>query len=431
MAVASLPQTAAVRSDVKRSHSSINPGGRRKHPTAHSPGHLPLHLQDPHYPPAHLRRRRHPSTLSTHSYDMNSPVSSCATFSPFSATQTPSSRPYSNNYFVFPPLHSPTTTSLSSSAFWVASPGGGDSIPLPFDHWQGPTPQPHPFPHHHVTQDQYYSQLRKPLPMVAKIKRSPLQLKQQRQSLNILELDTPPKNHSRMCLSAVRSLDLLDGPRNGSSQLRSNCSDTSFKEFHNRENSLPLPITPSGHTPSMRLSFDMLDKQSKSASSRSIRRPYHHTVHPIAPIVPKTFSDKKKSSDRKSFEISVHPPTPTLLHSQSSLNTHTHRRFQNFNDTDGIEGSTRPPQHYQLASTFSSAASRPYQQLLLDQENWYDGGSQTSLSGVSVCTVVRPHHNHLRDNNNSSSSSSSSGKRRSVDYVNLRPVHSHFQLRRE
>lgn len=115
----------------RRSQSQHQPRGP-KHRSP-SPGHLPFHLQDPNHP--RLRRRRRPSTLSTHSYDVHSPVTKASPrdLNAFSPGVHASKSKSPNTHFLFPasPFSLTSSPSLSPSP-WYRTP---NSTSQTFNDW--------------------------------------------------------------------------------------------------------------------------------------------------------------------------------------------------------------------------------------------------------------------------------------------------------
>lgn len=344
-------------SDLRRSHTLHS---RRKHPTSHSPAHLPLHLQDPHVPSSSRMRRRRPSTLSTHSYDINSPVLGTG-LSPFDTNHAH----FHPTYFVFPPAHSPLSSLSSSPGSWGTSPRGGRDYPTQAwgtsshnSHWHEPV-GPHP-------SNCCCSHSTDLLGQSSFVPDNIAPRHIRRQSLDLLDLDTPrSKESGQTSLSAGRSMDFLDVPNRGRPPART--------PRHPPDTSPTLPITPSGLTPSMRLSFDGLDSHRVGVSrghAHPGRRPYHHTLQSV-PLRGTSYYDREGYNRR--------PAKPV-------------RTSVCFSDT-GYGG---PPHgHHPLHPS----------SLRRGTGNWYDGGSVTSLSQgpahhsrrVGYPVPVRPHYQLRRE----------------------------------
>ncbi len=385
---------AARSGDFRRSYS-LNPHHKRQSPIiapSSGSGHnLPLHLQDPHYS---WYRRRRPSSLSTHSYDPVSPIPRISShgpsgYSPMSAHGR-SNRPRSNAHFVFPPVYSPTSPlSYGGDGVWSKSPDQSFNQ----CHYSVPIS-----PGQQSCSSYSMDYLSKPSPII----RVKPQYKQH--SVDYVELQSFPTESNRT-LTNVQSLDILDKPStkhnsNKYSSIRLNYPRTSFKKYHTvKEMSPTLPITPTGHTPSMRLSFDMLEKQTSYNTYSGSRRCRNHIVYPPIGTPVGGHSDRNKttrpSSNRRSCEILEQNPV-------SSNTKHSIGACKSF---DFIDGNS-----YMYHGGSAS----------LRGNNWYDG-SHSSLSGVSTCAVV---HHHCNNRWGCKACEC-------ITPVNIKPLHSHCQLRRE
>ena len=336
--------------DLKRSHT-LNP--RRKHPTSHSPAHLPLHLQDPHVPPSSRMRRRRPSTLSTHSYDINSPVppSPGTGISPFGTNHGH----FHPNYFVFPPAHSPLSSSPGS---WGTSPRSGRDYPTQAwgtsshnrqDHWHEPVgPHPSNCCCSHSTDLLTQSSFDNIVPK-----------HNRRQSLDLLDLDTSRiKESGQTSLSAGRSMDFLDVPNRGRLPTRT--------PRHPPDTSPTMPLTPSGLTSSMRLSFDGLDSHRVGVSRGHVhpgRRPYHHTLQSI-PLRGTSFREgynKRPVRTSACFSDTGYGGPPRGLHPlhPSSLR----RGTGNWYDGGSITSLSQGPAHHSRRTGYPVPVTRPHYQL--------------------------------------------------------------------
>ena len=350
---------------LKRSHS-LNPHHKKQSPTTSpSPGHLPLHLQDPHY--SRFRRRR-PSTLSTHSHDMNSPINS-----PISAHTF--SRSHFNGYFVFP---SPTSPSKGA---WLTSPNGEQ----PFNQWHYSIPTCIS-PSQQSCSSYSMDYLSKPS-CTPTIKVRPPSFQNRRKSVDCADLQTHRTASNE--LTNFQSLNLLDAPTTNK------CGSIRVKKFYDGGETSPVvPITPTGHTPSMRLSFDTLEKESKCNSARSGRRRPYQVVYPNVPIRHSTVLDRHRAR----IPACHRKQNGNVDFSPSSLNSSRPKRSsvgacRSLDFTDGV--------NYHIPNGYSFHC-----------DNWYDS-SPTSLSGVSTSAVVYHHCN-----------------KRACDYI--KPIHiKPYQSRRK
>ena len=400
------------RPELRRTQSQVNSKKRHPSPIPSSPGHLPHHLQDPNHP--RLRRRR-PSTLSTHSYDVNSP----APYRTPSRGQPSMCSPALNTnlnqftHFVFPPVHSPVVSQNSSSSPtpWFHSPIGE------FDYWasQYAGSKPPQSPGQQSTCSYSVDHLgiaHSPLPA---IKVKPPSTKRNHSSMELLELENPPRNVStpfKKGLSSVKSVDYLNIPCR-TRRVSNPPTSTPTRKYHSKihaDSSPRLLASPSGHSPSMR-SFEMLDRQASSSRhtrSQSLRRPYH-MVHPSTNNnFPLHLPLSETRTPRKSYDILEMSVTPLHQRSDRALGP---RKSLDFND---IDCSFPSNDHHHTRYGFNGFS--PFKSL--GRGNWYDGDSRGSLSGVSTCAVVHPHQ---------CTPTHAGG----LDYLSPICTRPHYQIRRE
>lgn len=398
MAASVLPSSG--KSDIHRNHSS-----RGKPLRSHSPCHaLPLHLQDPNYP--RLRRRRQ-SALSTHSFDVNASVPSTPT-SPFNAHQH-KSKPRSHTYFVFPPtMYSPISSQSSSPVGWANSPNGN---PPPLGYSNHPLSQTNS----HSQETRSYSMDLLRIPSATLPLKPPSVIQSRRKSCDISELESASNHLQQSPLATVKSLDMLEDRQE---QIDHSGSLMKRQSYGNMSPVIP-PFTPSGHTPSMRLSFDTLDRRGTSSHRRrGSRRPYH-VIHPIS---------TNHSYQNVILQDPVHP-----IHQ-----SHYPRHVVDYNDTDstlpvGYRYSqpighmttghmTTTTGHMTRDTSSSSLFSRPP-----EVNNWYDG-SNTSLC-TSSCTGQQYFNKRASGSTGYLTPVSSTHNCNSSN----RPMsmHSHYKFRRE
>ena len=311
---------------------------RCRHPSSSSV-HLPYHLQDHNHP--RLRRRR-PSTLSTHNYDMHSPVRRPPSRGQRNLCSPLNIQPYTGGHFLFPPALSPTMSSSPSTSPtpWFQTP---KNSPRSFNHWPVPRPQT-------------------------------LSLHSASHSMDFLDsaLPSPIRPMSHHQLSTRRSFDLLE--------LQS--PPTQHKPTHNqaKKRSCDMPDTPTNHIPTGNQttegSCDMLDLESTPTSSHNRK---FDLLELSATPSSETFSHNDQN--RKSFDILELSVTP--LH-QTPLKKLGARKSLDFND---IDCSIRQVSH-------RHGNISPYRgQLTSNSSHWYDRCSQGSLSTLSTLShraVVHP-----------------------------------------